>query len=72
MAANGGTLGPFDLTSGNWKSYVEWAKLYFTANDITDTSKQRVVLLSSCGDAAYQRIRRSVSLCPDRRQFEGH
>ena len=52
-----GTLGSFDLLSGDWKSYVERATLYFTANDINDADKQRAIFLSSCGDATYRRIR---------------
>ena len=43
MAAHG-TLGEFDLSTGNCKLYVERAKQYFTANDITDASKQRAVM----------------------------
>ena len=53
MAAKHGSLGKFDLTKGDWKSYIEQAKQYFAANDITDGGKQRAILLSSCGDASY-------------------
>ena len=49
-----GTLGPFDLVSRDWKSYTEQAKLYFTANDVTDGSKQKAILLSSGGDVTYR------------------
>ena len=52
MAAKHGCLGEFDLTKGDWKSYIERAKQYFTANDITDGGKQRAIL-SSRGDASY-------------------
>ena len=52
-----GTLGSFDLLFGDWKSYIERATLYFTANDIDDADKRRAIFLSSCGDATYRRIR---------------
>ena len=73
MAATHGTLGPFDLHFRDWKSYVERAKLYFTANDIADAAKQRAVLLSSCGEATYRRIKDVLSpLWPNRRCLQGH
>ncbi len=37
--ATHGMLGPFDLVSGDWTSYVERAKFYFTVKDITDVGK---------------------------------
>ena len=55
--AKHGTLGEFDLSKGNWKSYVERAKLYFAANDVADNDKQRAIFLSACGDATYRRIK---------------
>ena len=61
MAATHGSLGPFDVSSGDWKSYVERAQLYFTANDITSAAKKRAILLSSCGDATYRRIKDVLS-----------
>ena len=61
MAVTHGTLGPFDLSSGDWKSYVERVKLYFTANDITAAGKQRAILLNSCGEATYRRIKDVLS-----------
>ena len=54
--AKHGTLG-VDLSKGGWKSYVERAKLYFAANDVTDNDKQREIFLSACGDATYRRIK---------------
>ena len=54
MAAKHGSLGIFDFTKGDWKSYIERAKQYFAANDIADGEKQQAVLLSSCGDASYR------------------
>ena len=52
-----GSLGQFDLATGDWQSYVERAKLYFIANDTTGSGKKRAVFLSSCGDATYRRIK---------------
>ncbi len=34
IMATHGMLGPFNLDSGDWASYVESTELYFTANDI--------------------------------------
>ena len=48
-----GDLGELDLNHGDWKLYVEHAKQYFVANDVTSNGKQRAVLLSACGDATY-------------------
>jgi len=59
--ATHGILGQFDLASGDWKSYVEQAKLYFTANDIEDSSKKHAISLSSCRDATYRRIKDVLS-----------
>ena len=61
MAAKHGSLGEFDLTKGDWKSYIERAKQYFAANDIADGGKQRAILLSSCGDASYRTIKDVLS-----------
>ena len=61
MAALHSTLNQFDLASGDWKSYVERAELCLTANEITGDEKQRAVFLSSCGDAAYRRIKDILS-----------
>jgi len=57
MAASHGSLGAFDLSGGDWKSYVEQVQLYFTANDIADAAKQRAILLTSCGDSTYRHIK---------------
>ena len=63
MAALLGTLNQFDLASRHWKSYVERAELYFTANEINGDEKLCAVFLSSCGDAAYKRIKDVLSPC---------
>lgn len=56
-----GSLGSFDLSRGDWKTYIERADLYFTANGIDDGEKKRAILLSCCGDAAYRRIKDVLS-----------
>ena len=61
MATAHGTMSSFDPLSGDWKSYVERAKLYFTANDIDDATKQCAIFLSSCGDGTYRRIKDVLS-----------
>ena len=61
IMAKHGSLGEFDHTKGDWKSYVERAKQYFLANDITDEDKQRAILLSCCGDATYRTIKDVMS-----------
>ena len=61
MATAHGTNSSFDLLSGDWKSYVERAKLYFTANDIDDATKQRAIFLSFCGDGTYRQIKDVLS-----------
>jgi hypothetical protein len=57
MAIAHSSVGTFDLHTGDWKSYVKRAKLYFTANNIADAAKKQAILLSSCGDATYRRIK---------------
>ena len=55
------SLGEFDHAKSGWKSYVERAKQYFLANDITDEDKQRAILLSCCGDTTYRTIKDVMS-----------
>ena len=61
MAARHGSLGEFDQSKGDWTSYIERAKQYFTANDIVDGAKQRAVLLSAVGDSTYRTIKDVLS-----------
>ena len=51
--AKHGTLAEFDLAKGDWKSYVERAKLYFTAYDLSDTSVHSYCHLSNILDIEY-------------------
>ena len=52
-----GSLGEFDQLSGDWKSYIERAQQYFTANDITGADKQKAILLSCIGDRTYNTMK---------------
>ncbi len=61
MSTAHGMLSQVEITSGDWKSYVERAKLYLAANVIAYFNKQRTVFLSSCGDATYRRIKDVLS-----------
>ena len=56
-----GSIGEFDGTRENWKSYTERLQQYFTANDVAAAEKQRAILLSACGASTYQLIRNLVA-----------
>ena len=56
MAAKYGSIGEFDSTQEDWKTYVERVNLYLTANNVTDRAKKRAVLLSVCGAKTYHTI----------------
>ena len=59
--AKHGTLGEFDQSTGDWKSYIERAQQYFVANDVDDADKKRAILLSCVGDKAYRTIKDVLS-----------
>ena len=48
--ATHGTLGEFAQRSGDLKSYIERDEQYFLANDVQDSNKKRMILLSNVGD----------------------
>ena len=52
-----GHLGEFEASKDDWKSYIERAKQYFTANEVTSAAKKRAILLSACGPVTYRVIR---------------
>ncbi|XP_062374782.1 uncharacterized protein K02A2.6-like [Sardina pilchardus] len=52
-----GSLSEYVETDGDWVEYVERLEHFFVANDITDESKRRSVLLSACGAKTYKLIR---------------
>ena len=50
-------VGEFDSAREDWLSYTERLQQFFAANDITNATKQRAILLSACGASTYQLIR---------------
>ena len=59
--ATHGHVGEFNSDSENWTLYCERLEQYYTANEITDATKQRAIFLSVCGAATYQLIRSLVA-----------
>ena len=47
----------FESAPEELTEYVEQLELYFTMNGITDSTKQRAVLLSCCGSSIFQPLR---------------
>ena len=56
-----GVLHPFDINEEDWKSYIQRAKLYFTANGITDADKQRAIILTCCGPKTFKMVKNIVA-----------
>ncbi len=56
-----GQLHPFDQNEEDWTSYIERAKLCFTANKIEEEAQKRVIILTCCGPKTYQLIKRIVA-----------
>ena len=62
IMATHGTVGEFNSTREDWVSYIERLDQYFVANGILEEgNKQRAILLSCCGAATYQLIRKLVA-----------
>ena len=61
MATVHGTIGTFDPSLEEWRSYIERLDQYCEANAITTEAKKRAVLLSSCGPTTYALIRSLAS-----------
>ena len=38
----------YDNKKEDWRSYVEHVEIFFTANDVVDVQKKKVILLTSC------------------------
>ena len=49
-----GTVTAFDQSKEDWKSYTEWLKHYFVANEVIDNDKKCSILQSACGPATYR------------------
>ena len=57
--------------SENWTQYIERLNFYFQANDISDESKKRNILLTVCGSKIYGLIRNLLSPAkPDTKSFD--
>ena len=54
MAARYGSLSEYVPSQETWAEYVERLELYFTANEITEATKKRAILLNACGPATYK------------------
>ena len=55
--ATHGSLSEFNANVETWSSYTERLGHYFEANDITDASKKRALLLTACGPSTYQLLK---------------
>ena len=56
-----GKIDEFDKTKEEWTQYVERMDHFFAANDITEASKKKLVLLSVIGPSTYALLRNLVS-----------
>jgi len=56
-----GVLHPFDINEEDWKSYIQRAKLYFTANGITNAEKQQAIILMCCGPKTFKMVKNIVA-----------
>ena len=61
MATHHWTLEEFVDRNEDWTSYCEQLDQYFIVNDLSDTSKPRAILLSSCGKPTYSLLHSLVS-----------
>ena len=67
------TFGKIDefTDSDNWTQYIERLNYYFQANDITDGTKKRNILLTVCGSKIYGLIRNLLSPAkPDTKSYD--
>ena len=56
-----GSTAPFDSETQTWEEYCEVLHHFFEANEITDASRQKAILLSSVGSQTYSLARNLVS-----------
>eukprot|EP00795_Rhopilema_esculentum_P017021 gene17021-8526_t len=57
MAQVLGQVGPYNEGEEDWACYMERLEQFFIANDITEASKKRAVLLSGIGPSTYSVLR---------------
>ena len=61
MAISFGKLEEFDTANDDeWVQYIEHMEYYFLVNEITDTLKQRSILISSMGQKICKILRNTV------------
>ena len=66
-----GKLSTFDQHSESWTSYSERLGYYFTANDITDETKKKSILLSCSGAATYDLLKNLLQpTCPNDKSYD--
>ena len=66
-----GKLSTFDQHSESWTSYSERLGYYFTANDITDETKKKSILLSCSGAAVYDLLKNLLQpTCPNDKSYD--
>ena len=57
-----GKVKPFNPKTDDWEVYEEQLRFYMVANNITDATKKRSILLTVCGEQTFKLLR---SLVPD-------
>ena len=57
-----GKVKVFNPKADDWEVYEEQLRFYMVANNITDSTKKRSILLTVCGDQTFKLLR---SLVPD-------
>ena len=66
-----GKIEEFSPETGYWIQYTERLEQYFIANDISDASKKRAILLSVCGPTTYNLMRSlAAPVKPAQKTFE--
>ena len=64
-----GSTAPFDSETQTWEEYCEVLHHFFEANEITDASRQKAILLSSVGRRTASRGTLSVPPSPETRRL---
>ena len=59
--ASHGRLPQFSGSATEWDVFTEQLSFYFVANGITDDSRKRAILFSTCGTATYKLLKTLVA-----------
>ena len=54
MATHYGKINEFDSSIEEWDDYIERLNQFFVANEITEETKMKAILLSGCGAKTYK------------------